>query len=221
MDWETEGQHKERPHSSDGVSAHTTRLAASKKTSTTFGKKILGLQRRTINRWWNAPERTEANHTGGTSRGVSQPSARRPSLSKRGTGECKTTYVLDRNRCGHRGLHQAMPGMYQKVSSSQGAPPASWHPRGPLEETWHWLFHLWWQLICLDLRLFLKVSLSLQNQNIILVIKGPSNWSLFNWRVSRRESIRQRATVPEQGVCQISLWLRHQAHHLITRVPPF
>ena len=34
----------------DGVSTHTTRLAASKKTRTTFGKKILGLQRRTINR---------------------------------------------------------------------------------------------------------------------------------------------------------------------------
>ena len=28
-------------------------------------------------------------------------------------------------------------------------------------------------------------------------------------------------TVSEQGVCQISLWLRHQAHHLITRVSPF
>ena len=34
-------------------------------------------------------------------------------------------HVLDWNQCGHRGLHQAMPGMYQKVSSSQGAPPAS------------------------------------------------------------------------------------------------
>ena len=34
------------------------------------------------------------------------------------------------NRCGHRRLHQAMPGMYQKVSGSQGAPPASLHPRG-------------------------------------------------------------------------------------------
>ena len=34
-----------RPHSSDGVSAHTTRLAASKKTHTTFSKEILGLQR--------------------------------------------------------------------------------------------------------------------------------------------------------------------------------
>ena len=32
MDWETEGQHAERPHPSDGVSTHTTRLAASKKT---------------------------------------------------------------------------------------------------------------------------------------------------------------------------------------------
>ena len=38
---------------------------------------------------------------GGTSRGVSKPSTRRPSLSKQGTGECKTTYVLDWNRCGH------------------------------------------------------------------------------------------------------------------------
>ena len=68
---------------------------------------------------------TEVNHTRGTSRGVSKPSARRLSLSKQGTGECKTTYVLDWNRCGQGGLHQAMPGMYQKVSSSQGAPPAS------------------------------------------------------------------------------------------------
>ena len=32
-----------------------------------------------------------------------------------------------------------MPGMYQKVSSSQGASPASWHTRGSLEETWHGL----------------------------------------------------------------------------------
>ena len=70
MDWETEGQHAERPHSSDGVSAHTTRLAASKKTHTTFSEEILGLQRWTINRWWNAPERTEVNHTRRTSRGV-------------------------------------------------------------------------------------------------------------------------------------------------------
>ena len=61
----------------------------------------------------------------GELQGVSKPSTRRPSLSKQGTGECKTTYVLDWNRCGHRGLHQTMPGMYQKVSSSQGAPPAS------------------------------------------------------------------------------------------------
>ena len=30
-------------------------------------------------------------------RGVSKLSTRRPSLSKQGTGECKTTYVLDRN----------------------------------------------------------------------------------------------------------------------------
>ena len=93
----------------------TTRLAASKKTRTTFGEKILGLQRRTINRWRNAPERTEVNHTRGTSRGVSKPSARRPSLSKQGTGKCKTTYVLDWNRCRHRRLHQEMPRMYQKV----------------------------------------------------------------------------------------------------------
>ena len=45
MDRETEGQHTVRPHSSDGVSAHTTRLAASKKTRTTFSEEILGLQR--------------------------------------------------------------------------------------------------------------------------------------------------------------------------------
>ena len=32
MDGETEGQHTERPHPSDGVSTHTTRLATSKKT---------------------------------------------------------------------------------------------------------------------------------------------------------------------------------------------
>ena len=50
MDPETEGQHTERPHSSDGVSTRTTRLAASKKTRTMLGEKILGLQRRTINR---------------------------------------------------------------------------------------------------------------------------------------------------------------------------
>ena len=68
---------------------------------------------------------------------------------------------------------------------------------------------------------FSKFSLPLQSQNIILVIKGPSNRSLFNWRVSRQDSIRQRTTVSEQGVCQISLWFRHQAHHLITRVSPF
>ena len=49
---------------------------------TTFSEKILGLQRQTINRWWNAPERTEVNHTRETSRGVSKPSTRRPSLSK-------------------------------------------------------------------------------------------------------------------------------------------
>ena len=94
----------------------------------------------------------------------------------------KQTYVLDWNWCRHRRLHQAMPGMYQKVSSSQGASPASWHPRGSLEETWHGLFQFWWQLICINLWLFLKVSLPLQSQNIILVIKGPSNRSLFNWR---------------------------------------
>ena len=57
MDWETEGQHSERPHPSDSVSTHTTRLAASKKTRTTLGEKILGLQRQTINRWWYAPEK--------------------------------------------------------------------------------------------------------------------------------------------------------------------
>ena len=50
MDQETEGQHTERPHPSDGVSAHTTRLAASKKTHTTFSEEILGLQRQIINR---------------------------------------------------------------------------------------------------------------------------------------------------------------------------
>ena len=50
MDRETEGQHTERPHSNNGVSAHTTRLATSKKTHTTFSEEILGLQRRTINR---------------------------------------------------------------------------------------------------------------------------------------------------------------------------
>ena len=167
-----------------------------------------------------APERTEVDHTGGTSRGVSKPSTRRPSLSKQGTGKCQTTHVLDRNRCGHRRLHQEMPGMHQKVSSTQGASLASWHTRGPLEETRNGLFQLWWQFICLDLWLFLEISLPLQSQNIILVIKGPSNRSLFNWRVSRRDSIRQWTTIPEQGVCQISLQLRHQAHHFITRVSP-
>ena len=45
MDQETEGQHSKRPHSSNGVSAHTTRLAASKKTCTMFSEEILGLQR--------------------------------------------------------------------------------------------------------------------------------------------------------------------------------
>ena len=125
MDSETEGQHTERPYPSDGVSADTTRLAASKKTCTTFSEEILGLQRRTVYRRWNAPERTKVNHTGGTSRGVFELSARRPSLSKQGSGECKAPHVLDRNRCGHRGLHQGMPRMHQKVSSSQGAPPAS------------------------------------------------------------------------------------------------
>ena len=78
----------QRPHPSHGVSTDTTRLAASKKTCTTSSEEILGLQRRTINRRWNAPERTEVNHTRGTSRGVSKPSTRRPSLSKQGTGEC-------------------------------------------------------------------------------------------------------------------------------------
>ena len=88
-----------------------------------LARRYWGLQRRTINRWWNAPERTEVSHTGGTSRGVFKPSTWRPSLSNQGTGECKTTYVLDWNRCGHWRLHQAMPGMYQKVSGTQGAPP--------------------------------------------------------------------------------------------------
>ena len=50
MDQENEGQHAERPHPSDGVSAHTTRLAASKKTHTPFSEEILGLQRQTIKR---------------------------------------------------------------------------------------------------------------------------------------------------------------------------
>ena len=40
----------QRPHPSNSVSAHTTRLAASKKTCTMFSEEILGLQRRTINR---------------------------------------------------------------------------------------------------------------------------------------------------------------------------
>ena len=40
MDRETEGQHSERPHPNDGVSTHTTRLAASKKTRTTLSEKI-------------------------------------------------------------------------------------------------------------------------------------------------------------------------------------
>ena len=39
MDQETEGQHAERPHPSDGVSAHTTRLAASKKTHTHLARR--------------------------------------------------------------------------------------------------------------------------------------------------------------------------------------
>ena len=34
----------------NGVSAHTTRMATSKETRTTFSEEILGLQRRTINR---------------------------------------------------------------------------------------------------------------------------------------------------------------------------
>ena len=59
----------------------------------------------------------------------------------------------------HRRLHQEVPRMHQKVSSTQGAPPASWHSRGPLEETGYWLFHLRWQLICLDLWLFLEIPL--------------------------------------------------------------
>ena len=74
-DQETEGQHSKGPHPGNGVSAHTTRLAASKKTHTMFSEEILGLQRRTINRRWNAPERTEVNHTIGTSRGVSKSSS--------------------------------------------------------------------------------------------------------------------------------------------------
>ena len=45
MDRETEGQHAERPHSCDSVSAHTTRLATLKKTRTMFSEEILGLQR--------------------------------------------------------------------------------------------------------------------------------------------------------------------------------
>ena len=48
MDQETEGQHAERPHPSDGVSTHTARLAASTKTCTMFSMEILGLQRQTL-----------------------------------------------------------------------------------------------------------------------------------------------------------------------------
>ena len=62
MDRETEGQHSKRPYPSNGVSAYTTRVVASKKTCTMFSEKILGLQRQIINRRWNAPERTEVNH---------------------------------------------------------------------------------------------------------------------------------------------------------------
>ena len=62
---------------------------------------------------------------GEASRGVSKLSTRRPSLCKQDTGECNAAHVLDWNRCGHRGLHQAMQGMYQKVSGGQRAPPAS------------------------------------------------------------------------------------------------
>ena len=45
MDRETEGQHAETPHPTDGVSTDTARLAASTKTCTTFSMEILGLQR--------------------------------------------------------------------------------------------------------------------------------------------------------------------------------
>ena len=47
-----------------------------------LARRYWDLQRRTINRQWNAPGRTEVNHTRGTSRGVLKPSTRRPSLSE-------------------------------------------------------------------------------------------------------------------------------------------
>ena len=72
----------QRPHSRNSVSAHLARLAASTKTCTTFSTEILGLQRWTISRWWNASERTEVNNTWRTSREVSTPSTWRPSLCK-------------------------------------------------------------------------------------------------------------------------------------------
>ena len=52
---EKQRQHTEGPHTRNSVSAHSAGLATSTKTRTTFGKKILGLQRQIINRQWTAP----------------------------------------------------------------------------------------------------------------------------------------------------------------------
>ena len=90
----------------------------------------------------------------GELQGVSTPSPQRPSLSKQGTRKREAPlgpHVLARHQCGHRGLHQEMPGMYQKVSNHQGAPPTSRHTRGPMEEAWHGLLQFQWQLIRVDL----------------------------------------------------------------------
>ena len=59
---------------------------------------------------------------------------------------------------------------------------------------------------------FLKVSLLLQSQYLILVLKGPSNWSFLYWRLSGWDSVRQWTTIPGQGVWQVSLLLGHKAH---------
>ena len=125
MDRETEGQHTARPHFSDGVSAHTTRLAASKKTHTTFSEEILDF-------------REELSTDDGMllkgPRLVILGELQEEYLSRLHEGHLSASKVQENAKqhmywtgidAGHRRLHQMMPGMYQKVSSTQGAPPAS------------------------------------------------------------------------------------------------
>ena len=130
---------------------------------------------------------------------------------------CTSLWQILTQRTTHRDARNASSGL--KWARSHCSPTT--YQRG------HGGSLAWITLTSMATRMSSFVTISLNSlsftecQNVILVLKGPSNWPFLCWRLSGWDSIRQWTAISQWGAYQVSVWLVHGAHHFITKLSMF